>query len=163
MLCSKPVLSAPDLSKPFTLQVDACDHGVGAVLLQSKPATGVLHPVSYFSYKLKKHQKSYSTVEKELLALVLALQKFEVYFSSHQPVTVFTDHNPLTFLNRARTTNQKLLRWSLYLQNFNLDVQHIKGAHNYIADVLSRAHPRVEDSADFSSSPGDDLFNGEVS
>ena len=49
MLCSKPVLSAPDPSKPFILQVDACDYGVGAVLLQEKPETGLLHPVCYKS------------------------------------------------------------------------------------------------------------------
>ena len=139
MLCSKPVLSAPDPSKPFILQVDACDYGVGAVLLQENPETGLLHPVCYYSYKLKPHQRSYSTVEKELLAILLALQKYEVYFSSNQPITVYTDHNPLVFLEKARTTNQRLLRWSLFLQNSNLIVRHIKGTENRIADALSRA------------------------
>ena len=157
MLCSNPILSAPDLSREFVLEVDACDHGVGAVLLQENLQTRVLHPVSYFSHTLKAHQRSYPVVEKELLALVLALQKFEVYFSTHKPVTVYTDHNPLVFLNRARLTNQKLLRWSLFLQNFNLKIMHIKGSDNCIADALSRAGP------DLSSSDGDDLLNGEVS
>ena len=138
ILCSKPVLTTPDLSKPFILQVDASDHGIGAVLLQEKSDTDVLHPVSYYSCRLKKHQKSLSTVEKELLAIVQTLQKFEVYFSSHNPITVYTDHNPLVFLNRARNTNQKILRWSLFLQNFNSTVKHIKGDSNYIADALSR-------------------------
>ena len=108
ILCFKPVLSMPDLSKPFSIQVDACDTGVGAVLLQEDPETKVHHPVSYYSYRLKPHQRSYATIEKELLGIILTLQKYEVYFSTHLPVTIYTDHNPLTFLTRARLTNQNL-------------------------------------------------------
>ncbi|XP_064078263.1 uncharacterized protein LOC135195748 [Macrobrachium nipponense] len=119
-------------------KVDACDYGVGAVLLQEKPETNLLHPVSYYSCRLKKHQRSLSTVEKELLAIVQALQKYEVYVSTNNPITVYTDHNPLVFLNRARNVNQKILRWSLYLQNFNISVHHIRGQDNRIADALSR-------------------------
>ena len=138
LLSSNPVLAAPDISRPFILQVDACETGVGAVLIQENPLTQQCHPVSYYSHKLKANQKAYSTVEKELLAIVLALQKYEVYFSSNLPITIFTDHNPLTFLDRARFTNQRLLRWSLMLQNFNLRVKYIKGSDNVIADALSR-------------------------
>ena len=79
----------PDLSKPFSIQVDACDTGLGAVLLQEEAETKMLHPISYYSYKLKPHQRSYATVEKELLGIVLALQKYEVYFSTHLPVTIY--------------------------------------------------------------------------
>ena len=138
ILCSKPVLTTPDLSKPFTLQVDASDHGIGAVLMQEKSGTKMLHPVSYYSCQLKASQRALSTVEKELLAIVQALQKFEVYFASNIPVTIMTDHNPLIFLNRMKNSNQKLLRWSLYLQNFNLNVKHIKEGNNHLADALSR-------------------------
>ena len=139
VLCSYPVLAAPDLSRPFIIQVDACESGVGAVLMQENPKTQLLHPVSYYSYKLKKHQLSYSTVEKELLAIILTLQKYEVYFSTNMPLTIFTDHNPLIFLARARLSNQRILRWSLFLQNFNLTIHYIKGTENSIADALSRA------------------------
>ena len=140
ILCSKPVLSVPDLAKPFSIQVDACDSGVGAVLMQENAETKELHPVSYYSYKLKPHQRSYATVEKELLGIIMTLQKYEVYFSTHLPVTIYTDHNPLTFLNRARLTNQRILRWSLYLQNFNIILHYLKGAENTLADALSRVY-----------------------
>ena len=144
LLCSNPVLSAPDLSKNFIMQVDACNTGVGAVLLQENLKSGLLHPISFYSYKLKKHQLSYSTVEKELLAIVLTLQKYEVYFSSNMPITIYTDHNPLVFLARGRLTNQRLLRWSLFLQNFNLTIHYIKGSENIMADALSRMNPSTE-------------------
>ena len=67
-----------DFSKPFKLNVDASDVGVGAALLQ-KDDQGFEHPISYFSKKLNKHQQKYSTIEKEALGLMLAIVHFEVY------------------------------------------------------------------------------------
>ena len=67
-----PVLAVPRFDQPFKLAVDASDTGVCAVLLQVG-SDGVEHPVSYFSKKLNVHQKWYSTIEKEALALVMAL------------------------------------------------------------------------------------------
>ena len=55
------------------------------------------------------------------------------------PVQVFTDHNPLVFINRMKNNNQRLLRWSLALQEYNLEIKHIKGKENIMADALSRA------------------------
>ncbi len=102
ILSSAPVLVAPRYSYSFKLDVDASATGAGAVLLQDDESE-VEHPVGYFSKKFLKHQVNYSTIEKEALALVLALQHFEVYIgSSSLPVTVFTDHNPLVFLSRMK-------------------------------------------------------------
>ena len=71
--------------------------------------------------------------------MISALQHFDVYVhSSVGPVTVYTDHNPLTFLNRLRNKNRRLLNWSLMLQEYNLDVKYIKGRDNVIADTLAR-------------------------
>ena len=138
ILQSAPVLSAPDFKKPFKLAVDASDVGAGGVLLQEDDC-GVDHPVCYFSRKFNRHQRNYSTIEKECLALLLSLQHFEVYVSVPScPVVVFTDHNPLTFLQKMKNNNQRLLRWSLLLQEFNVDIRHIKGKDNIVADALSR-------------------------
>ena len=49
------------------------------------------------------------------------------------------DHNPLAFLHRMKNHNQRLMRWAIELQDYNLDVVHIKGSHNVIADTLSRS------------------------
>ena len=80
------------------------------------------------SKKLDKHQHNYSTIEKECLALILALAHFEVYISSSavHPIIVFSDHNPLTFIDKVRCKNQRLLHWSLMLQEFNIEIRHIR-------------------------------------
>ena len=138
ILKSTPVLLAPDFDKPFKLAVDASDIGAGAILIQ-EDNHGVEHPVCYFSRKFNKQQKNYSTIEKECLALILAIQHFEVYLtSSPSPIVVFSDHNPLSFLHKLKNKNQRLLRWSLMLQEYDLDIRHIKGRDNIIPDALSR-------------------------
>ena len=138
-LTSAPVLLAPDFSKPFSLQVDASDDGIGAVLLQCG-ADQVYHPVCYFSRKLKVHQLNYSTIEKECLALVEALTIFEIYLSGNNTETeVFTDHNPLVFINKMKNKNRRLMRWSMQLQTYKLRIRHIRGCQNIIADALSRS------------------------
>lgn len=137
LLAREPVLQAPDFSRPFSLQTDASDIASGAVLLQEKD--GIYHPVAYHSAKFNKHQRNYSTVEKELLSIISAVNKFECYLhASIKPLEVFTDHNPLTFLQRNKFTNQRLLRWSLFLQPYDVTIRHIKGSENIIADALSR-------------------------
>ena len=136
LLSSTPVLRAPNFDQPFSLMVDASDAGAGAVLAQSDEV-GVNKPVSFFSKKFSKSQRNYSTVEKETLALILALEHFDVYVSGTK-ITVFTDHNPLTFLSKMKNKNQRLTRWSLLLQEYNLDIRHVSGKDNIVADALSR-------------------------
>lgn len=78
-------------------------------------------------------------VEKETLALVLAIQHFEVYVgASTDPLIVYTDHNPLVFLDRMKNCNQRIMRWSLMLQAYSLDIKHVRGRDNLVADALSR-------------------------
>ena len=101
--------------------------------------TNIHHPVSYFSSKLKPHQKNYSTIELETLALVMGLKKFDCYLNGHpSPIKVYSDHNPLIFLSRMQNTNQRLLRWALQVQQYHLDLHHVKGSENIVADALSR-------------------------
>lgn len=142
ILSCEPVLAAPNFSVPFKLAVDACDVGIGAVLLQADSA-GLDKPVAYYSKKLNRHQRAYSTIEKEALALVSAVQHFEVYLSgSPADVVVYTDHNPLTFLAKFKTANQRVFRWGLVLQPFSLVIKHVAGRANVVADSLSRLLPK---------------------
>ena len=139
LLQKSPVLKSPDYEKPFKLIIDSSDIGTGSVLVQ-EASDGLDHPVSYFSKKFLKYQKNYSVVEKETLSLVLALEHFDVYLGSTPfKIKVYTDHNPLTFLKTMKNKNQRLVRWSLALQEYNLEIQHIiPGSENVVADALSR-------------------------
>jgi len=138
MLSSKPVLRALVFQQTFHLMVDASDIGAGAVLMQCDDK-GIEHPVCYFSQKFYQHQKNYSTIEKEALALLLALQHFDVYLNTTVfPITIFTDHNPLIFINKMKNSNQQLLLWSLLFLEYNFKINHIHGKDNVIADALSR-------------------------
>ncbi len=75
---------------------------------------------------------------KEALDLVLAIQHFEVYLSTIcGPIIVYTDRNLLVFLNQMCGTNQRIMMWSLILQLFHLQIRHIRGKDNLIADALS--------------------------
>lgn len=136
MLSSPPVLRAPDFHLPLQLAVDACDVGVGAVLLQAGE-DDFEKPVAYFSKKLNKHQQAYSTIEKEALALVLAVKHFDVYVASSEKVVVYSDHNPLAFLAKFRSANARVFHWGLVPQPYNLGIKHIAGKNNVVADSLS--------------------------
>jgi hypothetical protein len=134
-LTSTPVLMIADFDKPFYLFVDASNYCVGACLAQ-KDKYDVFRPVCYYSKKMNGAQRNYSTSDKEGLSLVLAVRAFRSYLSGK--VVVFTDHEPLRYMNSMAATNQRLLRWCLELQAYDLEIQHIAGKNNVIADYLSR-------------------------
>lgn len=138
LLCCSPVLAAPQFDQPFVLHVDASYVGAGAVLLQADKK-GVERPVGFYSKKFNTYQLNYSVIEKEALALVWGLQHFDVYVGTGAPLVVYTDHNPLTFLRSLQNPNQRLMRWALFLQPYSLDIRHLKGSENVMADALSRA------------------------
>ena len=95
--------------------------------------------MSFFSRKFSSYQINYSVIEKESLALIWALQHFEVYVDSSVPILIYTDHNPITFLHSLPCPNRRLMCWFLFLQSYCLDIRHIKGSENIVADALSRA------------------------
>jgi hypothetical protein len=137
-LSSDPVIVLPDFSRPFVVRSDASSTGIGAVLLQQQPnVDDQLHPVLYASRKLLDREKRYSTVERECLAIVWAVDKFSRYVIGRHFI-IETDHKPLSLLKKSGVTNGRLLRWSLALQDFNFSVMPISGAVNFEADVLSR-------------------------
>ena len=124
------------MSKQFVLRTDASDEGIGAVLMQERE--GKLFPVSYASKKLSSAERKYSTIEKECLGIIWGIRKFEAYLQGVKFV-LQTDHRPLTFMNSAKFTNSRVMRWAMYLQNFDMRVESVKGQDNIGADYLSRA------------------------
>jgi hypothetical protein len=135
VLSSEPVVTLPDFTKPFIVRSDASSTGIGAVLMQKDKEENV-HPVLYASRKLLDRECRYSTVERECLALVWAVDKFHRYLFGRQ-FFVETDHRPLTYLKQSKTSNGRLLRWALSLQDYSFTVIPIAGTRNAEADVLS--------------------------
>ena len=143
-LCSSPLLRSPDFSRPFILQTDASERGVGAVLSQ-RSDQGEEHPIAYFSKKLQPREEKYSTIEKECLAIKVAPHAFRTYLIGRQ-FTVETDHRSLIWLDKLKDSNSRLSRWSLSLQPYDFTVAHRSGADNGNADSLSQT-PWPENAA----------------
>ncbi len=135
LIASKPILKLPDLSKPFFVQTDASDYGAGAALIQEHE--GVKHPVAFFSKKFSPTELRYSVIEKECLAVIWGIRKFQPYLYGKEFI-LETDHEPLTFINQAKLNNSRVMRWSLMLQNYRFQIKAISGKNNVIADYLSR-------------------------
>ena len=134
-LTSDAIIRLPDQTKDFVLRTDACDTGLGAVLLQDH--NGTLFPVAYGSRKLSKAERNYSVTEKECLGIVFGITKFEKYLYGRK-FTLQTDHQPLAYLAQARAHNGRLMRWSLFLQQYQMVTQYIKGRDTVGADCMSR-------------------------
>uniref|UniRef100_A0A2N9ET94 RNA-directed DNA polymerase n=1 Tax=Fagus sylvatica TaxID=28930 RepID=A0A2N9ET94_FAGSY len=135
LLTSAPIMQAPDWSLPFEIMCDASDYAVGAVLGQRKDKKP--HVIYYASRTLNSAQMNYTTTEKELLAVVFALDKFRSYLMGTS-IVVFTDHAALRYLLSKKDAKARLIRWILLLQEFNLQIKDKKGVENVVADHLSR-------------------------
>ncbi|KYO38141.1 nectin-3 isoform B [Alligator mississippiensis] len=133
-LIKQPILKTPLHDKPFYVATDASDSGLGAVLLQEHQETR--HPMVYLSRKLIPQEQNLSSIKKECLAIIWALNKLRPYLWGQQ-FTVLSDHAPLQWLQTMQNTDAKLQRWAWQLQEFNFTVKHIKGSQNMIADALS--------------------------
>uniref|UniRef100_A0A2N9IKQ4 RNA-directed DNA polymerase n=1 Tax=Fagus sylvatica TaxID=28930 RepID=A0A2N9IKQ4_FAGSY len=157
-LTSAPIMQPPDWSLPFEIMCDASDYAVGAVLGQRKDKKPYV--IYYASKTLDSAQINYSTTEKELLAVVFALDKFRAYLVG-SPIVVFTDHAALKYLLTKKDAKARLIRWILLLQEFNLSIKDKKGVENVVADHLSRLV--VEDSLETmpikDTFPDEQLFN----
>lgn len=139
LLINDPILQYPDFSKPFNLTTDASNYAIGAILSQGP--IGSDKPVCYASRTLTDSEVNYSTIEKELLAIVWATKYFRPYLFGHK-FKIITDHKPLTWLMNLKDPNTKLVRWRLKLEEYDYEITYKKGKSNTNADALSRIRPQ---------------------
>ena len=111
------IVRAPNWQLPFEVMCDASDFAIGAVLGQRED--GKPYVIYYASKTLNEAQKNYTTTEKELLAVVFALDKFRAYLVGSF-IIVFTDHSALKYLLTKQDAKARLFRWILLLREFDL-------------------------------------------
>ena len=134
LIVQSPVLKYFDPKADTELQCDASDKGLGACLMQNG------QPVGYASRAMTSAEVNYAQIEKELLAIVFGLERFEQYVQGRL-VKIETDHKPLEciFKKSLISAPKRLQRMMLRLQKYDLKVTYKKGSEMYLADTLSRA------------------------
>lgn len=126
-----PVLSLPNFSKPFSIEIDACESGIGAVLVQED------HPVAYYSKALSANNQKLSIYAKELLTIMMTIDKWSSYLS-RGPFTIKIDHKSLVHLEDQVLTSDLQRKVMTKLVGLQFKFQYKKGAENKVADALSR-------------------------
>jgi len=146
LMCSKPVLTQPQYDKLFIVHTDALAYGMGAILLQEgeinpqKPSKPHLHPIAYYSATFTLTERNYDIYERELLAVIKALQNWRPHLAwTPHPFTLITDHANLTFWKHPRKVNRWVARWFTELQDYWFEIKHVPGKTHTAADFLSRA------------------------
>lgn len=150
-LISVPILAYPDFTNEFLLFIDASSTGIGFTLAQTQ--NGKVVVIAYNGRGLNQAEKNYSTTEREALALVEGIKKFQPYLFGCK-FTVITDHSSLRWLMDVKDATGLFARWSLLLQQYDFEVIHRPGKVHSNADSLSRRP--YEFSADVSLFQKDD-------
>lgn len=134
-LVSAPILAVPDFDKPFAVHCDASSYGIGGMLSQT--IDGHEHPIAYVSRSLNKCERNYSATEREALAVLFSVEKYQAYLGSRR-FKVITDHASLKWFMNLENPSGRLARWGCRLSQFNFDIEHRKGTDNVVPDALSR-------------------------
>ncbi len=126
-LTNKPILILPGMKQQFVIETDACGHGEGGVLAQFRD--NFYKPVAYFSRRLSKSERNYSTTEKELYAVVLSIPYFKQFIYGIHFI-VYTDHKSLQYLLSLKEHSSKLMRWLNRLSIYEFEIIYRKGFNN---------------------------------
>uniref|UniRef100_A0A8C7HG43 Gypsy retrotransposon integrase-like protein 1 n=1 Tax=Oncorhynchus kisutch TaxID=8019 RepID=A0A8C7HG43_ONCKI len=142
-----PILSKPDTSRQFVVEVDASDVGVGAILSQRSSTDGKLHPCAFYSCRLSPAERNYDVGNRELLAVKLALEEWRHWLEgAEQPFVVWTDHKNLAYVQSAKRLNSRQARWALFFGRLNFSLMFRPGSKNGKADALSRMFSKTDES-----------------
>jgi hypothetical protein len=135
---SKPILALWEPHRRTRLEVNASGYATGEVISQEGD-DGLWHPVVFRSESLIKAECNYQTWDREMLAIIQALEEWRHYLEGlPQPFEILTDHNNLTFWTTAQNLSRRQARWALWLLRFDFTLTHKPGKANALADALSR-------------------------
>ena len=136
-IARKTLLNFPDFDKEFHIYTDSSEFQLGSVIMQEDK------PLAFYSRKLNKHQKRYTTGEKELLSIVETMKEFQNILLG-QKIVIHTDHLNILY---SKMPSPRVVRWRLLLEEYGAKFVHIKGEENVVADALSR-HPNSDPDKD---------------
>ncbi|KAL4032944.1 hypothetical protein IC575_006027 [Cucumis melo] len=136
-MMSLPVLALPDFNQPFEIETDASGYGVGAVLIQDK------RPIAYYSHMLALKDRVRPVYERELMAVVLAVQRWRPYLLVGK-FKVKTDQKALKFLLDQRVIQPQYQKWIAKLLGYSFEVVYKPGVENRAADALSRKPAKIQ-------------------
>lgn len=152
----------PTINTPLALMTDASNTCVGAVLQQFTDNSW--KPLGYFSKGLSVVQQKYSTYDRELLGIFMAVKHFR-NFHEGRTLTIYTDHKPLVYaFSKIGTDNEipRRIRQLMFISEFTTDIRHVEGTENIVADALSRVEtiscPTVVDYAALAKAQSHDNF-----
>jgi len=134
-LTQPPILAMPIVGELFTLDTDASDLAIGAVLSQSQ--NNIERVISYASRKLSRAERNYSTTRKELLAVVFYMKFFRHYLLNVR-FRVRTDHAAILWLRKTPEPIGQQARWIEIMEMFQFTVEHRPGKAHSNADAMSR-------------------------
>lgn len=134
-LCTEPIFQYPNFKEDFHITTDASGYAVGAILSQGE--IGRDRPIAYASRLLHGAELNYSTIEKECLAIIYAVNHFRSYVYGRR-FNLITDYKPLVWVNSVKDPTSRPLRWRLKLAEYDYQVIYKAGKSNVNADTLSR-------------------------
>jgi len=132
-LTNAPLLVLPNFAKTFEIVCDPSGIGIGAVLMREG------RPVAYFSEKLSGAALNYPTYDKEMYALVRALENWQHYLWPKEFV-IHTDHESLKHLKGQQRLNKRHAKWVEFIETFPYVIRYKQGKENVVADALSRRY-----------------------
>ena len=134
-----PILSHFDPSHETIVETDASDYAIAAILSQTHPDTGILHPVAFHSRTMNSAELNYEIYDKELLAIVEAFKHWRAYLEGpDDTVSVVTDHKNLEYFNSTKVLTRRQARWSEYLSRFDFNIKYRPGRLGGKPDALTR-------------------------
>ena len=152
--CQHNALAYPDLNTPFVLHVDASVEAISATISQEDRA-GELRLVTCTSRKLNPAERNYHTHEREMLAIVHAIKKWNHYLLGAK-IRAYTDNVALKFWRTAQNLSPRQVRWQAYISMFDVEIAHIPGVTNTAADAISRLECRIADTSSWEAAYRED-------
>lgn len=130
-MCTTPVLALPDFTKSFVIECDASGTGIGAVLMQEG------RPLAFTSQQLSGRNLGQSTYEKEMMAILHAVETWRPYFLGRR-FQIRTDHHSLKYFLEQRLSSPQQNKWLAKMLGYDYEIIYKKGKDNRVADALSR-------------------------